>query len=66
MHKTSKGMFFFLVQTEYGDVFKLTMYVEEDEVRGLLLKYFDTLPIASSLCLLKNGLLFAAAEFGDQ
>jgi hypothetical protein len=32
----------------------------------MTLKYFDTVPIASSLVLLKVGILFVAAEAGDQ
>lgn len=31
----------------------------------LRVKYFDTIPTAASLCLLRKGFLFAAAEFGD-
>eukprot|EP01147_Barroeca_monosierra_P004133 gene4133-67_t len=64
MHKT-KRMFFFLIQTEEGDIFKLTMVVENNEMTGLIIKYFDTVPIANAMCLLKNGLLFIAAEFGN-
>lgn len=29
------------------------------------MKYFDTLPIANSLCVLKTGFLFVASEFGN-
>lgn len=65
MHKT-KRMFFFLVQTEEGDLFKLTMVTDEEVVRGMIIKYFDTVPVASSLCLLKSGFLFVAAEYGNQ
>eukprot|EP00047_Mylnosiga_fluctuans_P012671 m.27271 g.27271 ORF g.27271 m.27271 type:complete len:1191 (+) comp4410_c0_seq1:3-3575(+) len=63
VHKT-KTMSFFLLQTEQGDIFKLTIVVQEDKVTNLLLKYFDTVPVANSLCLLRNGMLFVAAEFG--
>ncbi|EGD77940.1 splicing factor 3b subunit 3 [Salpingoeca rosetta] len=64
MHKT-KRMFFFLVQTEEGDLFKLTMVAEKGEVSGLIIKYFDTVPVANAMCLLRNGLLFVAAEYGN-
>jgi len=64
LHK-AKRMFFFLLQTDDGDIFKLTMHTDEDEVVGLVLKYFDTVPVAASMCLLKSGLLFVASEFGD-
>jgi splicing factor 3B subunit 3 len=46
-------------------MFKLTVHTDEDVVVGLVIKYFDTIPTAGSLCLLKNGLLFSASEFGN-
>ncbi|KAJ3911014.1 mono-functional DNA-alkylating methyl methanesulfonate N-term-domain-containing protein [Lentinula edodes] len=62
MHKT-KGAFFFLVQNEDGDLFKVTIEHEDEEVKSLKIKYFDTVPVASSLCILKSGFLFVASEF---
>ncbi|KAI9730079.1 MAG: pre-mRNA-splicing factor rse1 [Cirrosporium novae-zelandiae] len=71
MHKM-RGAFFFLLQTEDGDLFKVTIDMVEDdngeptgEVRRLKIKYFDTVPIATSLCILKSGFLFVAAENGN-
>ncbi|KAJ6476021.1 CPSF A subunit region-domain-containing protein [Mycena vitilis] len=64
MHKM-KGAFFFLLQSEDGDLYKVTIEHEEEEVRSLKIKYFDTVPVASSLCILKSGFLFVAAEFGN-
>lgn len=61
-----QGAFFFLLQSEDGDLFKVTIDHEEDEVRALKIKYFDTVPVASSLCILKSGFLFVASEFGNQ
>lgn len=29
-------------------------------------KYFDTVPVATSMCVLKTGFLFVASEFGNQ
>ena len=55
-----------MAQTEYGDVFKVSLVCEEDDVREIRVKYFDTLPVAVGLTLLRNGLLFLAAEFGNQ
>ena len=52
-------------QTEEGDLFKLSIVAEKSEVNGLIIKYFDTVPVANALCLLRNGLLFVAAEFGN-
>ena len=71
MHKM-RGAFFFLLQTEDGDLFKLTIDMVEDEsgqvtaeVRRIKIKYFDTVPVASSLCILKSGFLFVACENGN-
>ena len=61
-----KGAFFFLLQSEEGDLYKVTIEHEEEEVKALKIKYFDTVPIASSLCILKSGFLFVASEFGNQ
>lgn len=71
MHKM-RGAFFFLLQTEDGDLFKITLDMVEDEngqatgeVKRLKIKYFDTVPLASSLCILKSGFLFVASESGN-
>jgi len=64
MHK-HKHIMFFLVQTDFGDVFKLTLDIDDDEVKQLNLKYFDTLPISVGLNLMKNGLLFVPSEFSN-
>ncbi|XP_063828077.1 splicing factor 3B subunit 3 isoform X1 [Ostrinia nubilalis] len=63
-HKT-KSMFFFLAQTEQGDIFKITIETDEDMVTEIKLKYFDTVPVATSMCVLKTGFLFVACEFGN-
>ncbi|KAK3375163.1 CPSF A subunit region-domain-containing protein [Podospora didyma] len=74
MHKLkgSAGAFFFLVQSDDGDLFKVTLDMLEDsegnptgEVQRLKIKYFDTIPVATSLCILKSGFLFAATEYGN-
>ena len=71
MHKM-RGAFFFLLQSEDGDLFKVTLDMIEDdsgqptgEVKRLKIKYFDTVPIASSLCILKSGFLFVASDTGN-
>ncbi|XP_050399124.1 splicing factor 3B subunit 3 isoform X2 [Patella vulgata] len=63
-HKT-KSMFFFLAQTEQGDIFKITLETDEDIVTEIRLKYFDTVPVSASMCVLKSGFLFVASEFGN-
>jgi hypothetical protein len=60
-HK-QKDLFFFLLQTELGDIFKLSLHFTKDEVHSIQITYFDTMPVASSLCVLKSGYLFAASE----
>ncbi|RKF60135.1 Pre-mRNA-splicing factor rse1 [Erysiphe neolycopersici] len=74
MHKLkgAAGAFFFLLQTEDGDLFKVTIEMVEDdngqptgEIKLVKIKYFDTVPVASSLCILKSGFLFVASEFGN-
>ncbi|CAG8605229.1 6855_t:CDS:10 [Paraglomus brasilianum] len=64
MHKM-KGFFFFLLQSEEGDVYKVTLEYDSDTVTEIKIKYFDTLPVAASLCILRAGFLFVGAEFGD-
>jgi len=71
MHKM-RGSFFFLLQTDDGDLFKVTIDMDEDEngqatadVNRLRIKYFDTVPLSTSLCILKSGFLFVAAETGN-
>ena len=61
-----KGAFFFLLQSEEGDLYKITIEHEDEEVKALRIKYFDTVPVASGLCILKSGFLFVASEFGNQ
>ncbi|KAG7446535.1 uncharacterized protein BT62DRAFT_994128 [Guyanagaster necrorhizus] len=64
MHKM-KGAFFFLLQSEDGDLFKVTIEHEDETVKSLRIKYFDTVPVAASLCILKSGFLFVTSEFGN-
>ncbi|KAK9480599.1 CPSF A subunit region-domain-containing protein [Lipomyces japonicus] len=63
MHKM-KGAFFLLLQTDEGDLFKVTIDYTVVAVQGVKIKYFDTVPLARSLNILKSGFLFVAAEGG--
>lgn len=36
------------------------------QVTEIRLKYFDTIPVASAMCVLKTGFLFMSSEFGNQ
>eukprot|EP01104_Vermistella_antarctica_P018274 TRINITY_DN670_c0_g1_i2.p1 TRINITY_DN670_c0_g1~~TRINITY_DN670_c0_g1_i2.p1 ORF type:complete len:1189 (-),score=349.07 TRINITY_DN670_c0_g1_i2:263-3829(-) len=60
-----KTSFFFLVQSEEGDLYKVTLDYDDDVVSSIDLRYFDTVPVATSMCFLRTGFLFLAAEFGD-
>jgi splicing factor 3B subunit 3 len=68
-----KKSFFFLLQTEFGDLFKLTLIYEPQSdisaagvVTDMKIRYLDSLPPAVSLCLTRTGLLYSASEFGAQ
>eukprot|EP01133_Synstelium_polycarpum_P001533 gene1533-1790_t len=63
-HK-QKDMFFILVQSEYGDLYKISLVYEGETVSDIIIAYFDTIPVANALSVLKSGFLFAASEFGD-
>lgn len=54
-----------LLQSEYGDLYKITLAYEGDVVTELRIKYFDTIPPCTSICVLKTGFLFAASEFAN-
>ncbi|KAI1860422.1 hypothetical protein JX265_009821 [Neoarthrinium moseri] len=70
--KSGAGTFFALLQTEDGDIFKVTLGMRRgidenptSEVGVIKIKYFDSIPVSSSLCILKSGFLFASCEFGN-
>lgn len=54
-----------LLQSEYGDIYKVSLVHQEESVSEVKVKYFDTLPPCASICVLKTGFLFAASEFGN-
>ncbi|KAK5163433.1 pre-mRNA-splicing factor rse1 [Saxophila tyrrhenica] len=68
----TKHEFFFFLQTDDGDVFKLTMSMAEDDQgrptadpEALHLKYYDTFPVAKHMLLIRKGYLYIAAENGN-
>eukprot|EP00300_Choanocystis_sp_HF-7_P011202 c17356_g1_i1.p1 GENE.c17356_g1_i1~~c17356_g1_i1.p1 ORF type:complete len:1268 (-),score=345.39 c17356_g1_i1:55-3513(-) len=61
---TTPADFFFLLQSELGDVYEVHLEVEDGTVNDITINYFDTLPVCSALCVLRLGFLFAASEFG--
>ncbi|KAF7328928.1 Pre-mRNA-splicing factor RSE1 [Mycena venus] len=48
-----------------GDLYKATLDFSDGVVHALKVKYFDTVSVSSSLCILKAGFLFVASEFGN-
>ncbi|CEL98274.1 unnamed protein product, partial [Vitrella brassicaformis CCMP3155] len=60
-----KDQFFFFIQSEFGDLYKVTLSHDEDVVSEMQIKYFDSIPVANALCVLKTGFLFVASEFGN-
>lgn len=68
----SKRDFFFLLQTEDGDVFKLTMEMGEDaqgrrisQPVKMTMKYYETFPVAKQMLLIRKGYIYIAAENGN-
>ena len=59
--KLSATAFFWLLQTESGDIFKL----EITSKQTLIASYFDSIAPCRSLCFLSCGYMLAAAETGD-
>lgn len=60
-----KNRFFTFVQSEYGDLYRVTLVYEGEVVSEVKMKYFDTIPPASALCIFRRGFLFAGSEFGN-
>ncbi|ODV87427.1 hypothetical protein CANARDRAFT_194901 [[Candida] arabinofermentans NRRL YB-2248] len=75
VHRLKKA-FFVLLQSDQGDLFKVTLDYspqDSDESNGeggivdhMEIKYFDSLPICTSLLIFKAGFLYANCESGDQ
>ncbi|KAH8728049.1 CPSF A subunit region-domain-containing protein [Phaeosphaeriaceae sp. PMI808] len=66
LYSLKGGDFFYLLQTDDGDVFKLTVDAPGGEVKKIKIKYFDTIPVATSICILRAGFVFTACESGDR
>ena len=70
MHR-NRGSFFFLLQTSLGDLWKLTMEVNErgtrdfGQVTALNGQYWGTVPIAKDLHIFRNATLLVITESGD-
>ena len=63
-----RDMYFFLLQSEIGDLYKVTLEINEMDssiVDNLVVTVFDSIQPCNSLCITKSGCLFAASEFGN-
>jgi len=66
LYTLKSGEFFYLLQTEDGDLFKLQMDMQNGCVRKMRIKYFDTVPVTTSICILRSGFVYLACESGDR
>ena len=53
--QAGSGNFFFIVQSELGDLYKITLDWKGDKVTMLRIYYFDSIPAANALCITRNG-----------
>ena len=60
-----KNFFFVFLQTECGDIFKMTFSQNKDIIHAIQLQYYDTITPSVTIHVLRSGLLFAASENGD-
>jgi splicing factor 3B subunit 3 len=63
-HK-QRDLFFVLLQSELGDLYKISLDYSGNVVQEVKVQYFDTTPVATALCITKTGLLFSASEFSN-
>ena len=62
-----KKKYYLLTQSEFGDVYKINFHFENNDINNIYditIEYFDTFPIANSICILFN-YLFLATESGN-
>jgi len=68
LHKQKTG-FFFLVQSELGDLYKVALHLAPDNlkiVQNVQVVVFDSIMPANSFCITRMGLLYIASEFSNQ
>lgn len=56
------GKFFFILQSDVGDLFKVSLDYTDSKVHLITIRYFDTLAPGIAINILKTGYLFLAAE----
>jgi len=63
-----RDLFFIVVQSEAGDLYKVTVQTDgedKDAVSEVKVRYLDSVPTCVALCILRSGFLFCASEFGN-
>jgi len=60
-----KDLFFVLLHTELGDIYKVTVVYAGTLVSEIIVRYFDSIPPSVALVILKTGFLFSASEAGN-
>jgi splicing factor 3B subunit 3 len=61
-----KDLFFYIAQSELGDLYKISLNYTGNDVHGLQVDYFDSIPSANSICVIPGGFLFSASETSNQ
>lgn len=57
-----RDVFFFILQSEFGDLYKIELEYSEDIVNGLSASYFDTIAPSLTLSIIRPAFLFSGAE----
>ena len=63
-----KDSFFYLFQSEYGDIYKCSLVLNPEDnkiVMDVVVTVFDTIQNCNALCVSRSSLVFAASEFGN-
>lgn len=64
-----RGLFFFLVQSDYGDIYKVELQFTREgdtvQVKEMVIRLLDSLPVSTVFAVFRSGFLFLASEAGD-
>jgi len=60
-----KQSYVYLLQSDLGDIYKVDMKLENGEVKDIICRYFDSIPITLNMAVLRTGALFAANQSGN-
>ena len=56
---------FFILASELGDLYKVTLDYTQSDVHSISVQYFDTIAPSLAINILKSGYLFSASESGN-